>query len=74
MHTKEASVRRFRKSGYEDTHLTRNSNLVVFLVSFGAFLLIRVVENDGYTSFRDTSLSSLVDEIGLVLCSHLLDE
>jgi hypothetical protein len=52
-------------------HLTRYRNLLIALEAHGTFLAVRVVEYDGHASFGDASLTTLVDEVLLVLRAHL---
>jgi len=48
-----------------------NCNLLGLLIAWRTFCRVRVIEDDGYAGLGDTSLSTFVDEILLVLGTHL---
>ena len=54
-----------------ETHLSRNRHLRTTLKSHRTRRTIGVVEDDGNAGFRDACLATLIDEVLLVLRTHL---
>jgi hypothetical protein len=53
------------------TNLARHRNLFTVFQSYRTLVPFRVIKNNSHTGFRDTSLTPLIDQVLLVLCSHL---
>ena len=53
------------------THLSCHCYLSVVLHSRWAIFPVRVVKDDGHRCLCDASLSTLIDKILLILCTHL---
>lgn len=52
-------------------HLSGHGDLCIALEAYRTCRTVGVVEDDCNTGFRDTCLAALIDEVLLVLCSHL---
>ena len=56
------------------THLSCHYNLRVVLHSRWATFPVRVVKDDGHRCLCDASLSTFIDKILLILCTHLKEK
>jgi hypothetical protein len=53
------------------TNLSCDGNLLAIKECYWTLLLIRVIEYNSNGSFGDAGLSTLIDEVLLILCTHL---